>query len=67
MASKKTLARDASTGRFVLGRGAFVKLSAVEGITLSKESRARLAEFDRKQLSGDERRAAVKAAFRAKG
>ncbi|MDD1532717.1 hypothetical protein C7U89_01490 [Bradyrhizobium sp. WBOS4] len=41
---------------FVLGRKAWAKISAVEGIVLSKESEERLAEFDRLGLSPAERR-----------
>lgn len=43
-------------GNIVLGRSAFRKISAVEGIKLSKKSEALFAEFDRTGLSAEERR-----------
>jgi hypothetical protein len=41
--------------RFTIGRGAFAKVSAVEGIRLSDDMIRDLREFDRKRLSDDER------------
>jgi hypothetical protein len=49
----KTSQKPAS---FVLGRKTWTKISAVEGIELSKEAKAMFAEFDRLGLSPAERR-----------
>lgn len=43
-------------GLLVLGRIAFRKISAVEGIKLSPESEDLFSEFDRLGLSAEERR-----------
>lgn len=44
--SAKVMARDASTGQFLVGRAAFKKISAVEGIKLSKGLARDLARTD---------------------
>ncbi|MGH6959169.1 MAG: DUF2188 domain-containing protein [Dongiaceae bacterium] len=44
---------------FTIGRKSFAKISAVEGIRLSREMAGDLREFDRKGLSDDERRMAI--------
>jgi len=44
---------------FTLGRNNFAKISAVEGISLSREMKRDLREFDRKGLSDDERRGEI--------
>lgn len=41
---------------FTLGRKAWAKICAVEGVKLSKESEVMLAEFDRLGLTQEERR-----------
>lgn len=67
--SKPKIARDASNGRFVsvtLGRAAWAKISAVEGIHLSPEAKARAASFERQGLSPAERRAAITKAYTLK-
>jgi hypothetical protein len=48
-----------ATKRFVLGRGSFARISAVEGIHLTREMKRDLREFDRKGLSAVERRRAI--------
>ena len=53
-------------GGFTLGRDAFARISAVEGIELTPEAQARAAEFDRRGLSGEERRRAIIKAHRPK-
>ncbi|MBU6297117.1 MAG: hypothetical protein KGJ79_12750 [Alphaproteobacteria bacterium] len=56
----KTLAkRRSSTAGFTLGRAAFARISAVEGIRLTPEMENDLREFDEKGLSGSERRKAI--------
>lgn len=52
---------------FVVGRGAFEKISAVEGIHPSKASRTRAADLDRRGLSAEERRREIISAHRPKG
>ena len=44
---------------FVLGRESFARISAVEGIHLTREMKRDLREFDRKGLSPAERRRAI--------
>ncbi len=51
---------------FTLGRDAMRSISAVEGINLSSRARARLAEFDRKNLSDPERRREISRLFARK-
>ncbi len=53
--------RDGDTGRFIVGARGMGKLNAIEGISLSRESRAMFSEFDRQNLSPEERRAVINA------
>jgi len=55
--------RTAASG-VVLGRERFAKISAVEGIELSPGMKKRAAEFDRRGLSGEERRHSIIRAYR---
>jgi hypothetical protein len=48
----------------MLGRDRFTKISSVEGIVLTQEMKKRIAEFDRKGLSAEERRASIFRAYR---
>ncbi len=52
--------------QFTLGRGRFEKISAVEGIKTSPKVASLFAEFDRKRLSPDERRRAIRETFTKK-
>ncbi len=56
--------RDRSTGGMILGRERFAKISAVEGIELTAGMKNRAADFDRRGLSGEERRRAIMRAYR---
>lgn len=56
--------RSAKTGQFTIGQERFAKISAVEGIVLTKQMRSRIAEFDSKGLSADERRRTIIRAYR---
>jgi hypothetical protein len=47
------------TKGFTLGRAAFEKISAVEGVRLSRKVKDEFLKFDRKGLSPDERRRAI--------
>lgn len=47
-----------------IGRKAFAKISAVEGIRLTPEMKRRATEFDRKGLSPEERVRAIVATHR---
>jgi len=61
--------RDCDAGvqaRYTLGRGAFLKISRVEGISPTAEAIRRAEEFERMGLSSEERRRAIIAAHRAK-
>jgi hypothetical protein len=48
----------------VLGRERFARISAVEGIALTPSMKKRAAEFDRRGLSGEERRINIIRAYR---
>lgn len=49
----------------VLGSRAFAAISAVEGLKLSRASRERLDELRSSSLGGEERRSAVRDAYRS--
>lgn len=51
--------RKTPSKSFTLGRGAFAKISAIEGIYLDAETIADFAEFDRQGLPASERRKAI--------
>jgi len=57
--SSKSKSVPASASRYTLGRHAFARISAVEGIRLTPAMDRTLREFDEKHLSGDERRRAI--------
>lgn len=48
----------------VIGRRRFEKISAVEGIVLNERMVARVAEFDRRSASAEERRSTIIRAYR---
>jgi hypothetical protein len=52
--------------RFTLGRSAFAKISAVEGIRLSADLETQFRDFDRRGLSTSDRREIIARTF-AKG
>jgi hypothetical protein len=58
MALNKTPS-NSKRGGFVLGRARFEKISAVEGIKKSAESRRMFEEFDRQGLTPEQRRKAI--------
>jgi len=43
----------------ILGLAGFIKISAIEGVRLSSESRRMFEEFDRKGLTAEQRRRAI--------
>ncbi len=51
--------RSKADEQFVLSRGGFAKISAVEGIHLTPEMKRDMRDFDRKGLSAAERRRAI--------
>ncbi len=53
----KTLKHVAKS--FTLGRQGFARISAIEGIELTAAMEAEFEEFDRKELSAEERRSAI--------
>jgi hypothetical protein len=59
-------ARTKSDGKSrILGTRAFAAISAVEGLTLSRDSHSRLETLRSSSLGGDERRSAVRDAYRS--
>jgi hypothetical protein len=63
---KNRTGRDASTGRYVLSRERFTKISAVEGIVRTQAMKDRDAEFDRQGLTVEERRRSLIRTYRSK-
>jgi translation elongation factor EF-Tu-like GTPase len=56
----------AAVGHYTIGRTAFAKISAVEGIALTEEARQRTTDFERRRLSPEERRREIIKAHRRK-
>jgi hypothetical protein len=52
-------------GSRVIGSRAFAAISAVEGLKLSRDSNARLDRLRSSSLGGEERRSAVRDAYRS--
>ena len=63
---KNRIGRDAATGRFVLGRERFAKISAVEGIARTRAMKEQEKEFDRQGLTVEERRRVLIRTYRSK-
>lgn len=57
--TKTTKPSGAARVGFTLGRKAFARISAVEGIRLSASMERRFSEFDRQDLPAAERRLAI--------
>jgi hypothetical protein len=53
-----------TASRMTLGRERFAKISAVEGIELTPRMKQRAVEFDRRELSAEERRRLIVHAHR---
>jgi len=68
MSKKRGTAPKKGDGRqktdIVIGARRFAKISAVEGIVITSEMRARTAEFDRKGMSAEERRRSIMRVYR---
>jgi hypothetical protein len=62
--AKKAVKKSAIMGAFVIGRARFSKISAVDGITLTREAKKRAVDFDRRGASGDERRRTIVRVYR---
>jgi hypothetical protein len=62
--STSTVSKSSKNAGFVLGRERFARISAVEGIELSKDMLATLEAFDRDQITAAERRRQILARFR---
>jgi len=56
MSKQKPTGRNAATGRFVLGREAFGKISAIEGLRMSKTMRGEFRALDKQGASPKVRR-----------
>jgi hypothetical protein len=61
MQKKRSSRKSSGT---VIGRGQFGKISAVEGIRLSRTMKREFAEFDRAGLSAERRRESIIGRFR---
>jgi hypothetical protein len=64
MAKQKDLAKDVKTGRFVIGRDRFAKISEVEGIRLTAAMKKRASEAQTKGLSAEEYRGTIIRSYR---
>jgi hypothetical protein len=62
-AKKKTRGLDPAKGTFVLGKR-FAKISAVEGLTLTRAMTARIKKFDREDIPAEERRRTIIGVYR---
>lgn len=60
----KTITRHNQAGRFILGRAAAEKISAVEGIVRSARTGRLISAADARRETGDARRARIKAEFK---
>ena len=61
---KKTAAKGAKAGGFVVGRARFTKISAVEGIQLTPVMEKRASEADQKGLTAEEYRRTIIRSYR---
>ena len=59
MAKQKTVAKGAKSGKFVLGRDRFAKISEVEGIKLTPAMKKRASDARSKGLTAEEYRRAI--------
>ena len=66
MKKQGSIKQDSRTGRFLVGRGAFAKISAVEGIRIPPEMKADFAGFDRENAPASKRRSALASKYGAK-
>jgi hypothetical protein len=63
-AKKKTRVLNAAESTFVLGTNRFAKISAVEGLALTRAMTARIKKFDRDDTPAEERRRAIIRVYR---
>lgn len=63
---KPSAKKKQASAKFVLGRGAFAKISAVEGIALTPAMKKRAEEFDRRGLTPAQRRREILKLYRKK-
>ena len=61
---KKTVAKSAKTGRFVIGSAGFGKISAVEGIRMTAEMKKRASDARAKGLTAEEYRRKIVRSYR---
>ena len=61
---KKSVAKSAKTGRFVIGSAGFGKISAVEGIRMTAEMKKRASEARAKGLTAEEYRRKIVRSYR---
>lgn len=59
MAKNASKPQAVKSGGFSLGIRSMAKLNAVEGIRLSRETRAMFREFEKNNVPAEERRAAI--------
>ena len=61
---KKSVAKSAKTGRFVIGSAGFGKISAVEGIRMTAEMKKRASDARAKGLTAEEYRRKIVRSYR---
>lgn len=64
--SGKDRIKRSATGRFIIGRERFAKISAVEGIARTQAMKDRDKAFDRQGLTVEERRRELIRTYRSK-
>lgn len=65
MPAKRTSSKKSTkAGNFVIGRARFSKISAVEGVVLTADMKARKSRLDRTGASAAERREAIIKAYK---
>lgn len=66
MTKPGSIKQDSKTGRFMVGRRAFSKISAVEGIRMPHEMQADFAAFDLEKKPASQRRSILVDKYGAK-
>ena len=61
---KKTIAKGAKTGRFLIGSAGFGKISAVEGIRMTAAMKKRAGDARTKGLTAEEHRRMIIRSYR---
>lgn len=61
---KLRVTKSKKVGGYIIGQRRFEKISAVEGIVITRDMKGRFADFDRRGLAAEARRESIKRAYR---